>query len=127
MLRVSDLDRSIDFYCQILGMEEVRRESFSDSRFTLVFIGYQSEQEASVIELTYNWDEGSFVRGNQFGHIALEVDSFEEINELFSECGISYLREPGPMKSKNDAGDHPETIAFIEDPDGNILELIEKK
>lgn len=127
MFRVHNLDRSIEFYCGVLGMQEMRRENFTEDRFTLVFLGYQNEEEASVIELTYNWDETPLTRGNQFGHIALEVENFGDMSSLFSQSGVSYTRPPGPMKSKNDAGGAPEFIAFIEDPDGNQIELIRRQ
>lgn len=97
MLRVQDLECSIDFYCGILGMQELRRQNYTDDRFTLVFLGYQSEDKSSSIELTYNWDETSLSHGNQFGHIALEVDNFEDMNALLMESGISYRRAPGRM------------------------------
>lgn len=127
MLRVRDLERSIEFYCGILGMQELRREAFTDDRFTLVFLGYQNEEETSVIELTYNWDETPLAHGNHFGHIALEVDNFGDMSSFFTQNGIKYTRPPGPMKSRNDAGGPAEIIAFIEDPDGNQIELIKKR
>lgn len=121
MIRVGDLDRSIEFYTNVLGMTVLRRKDYPDGKFTLVFIGYGLESEETVIELTHNWDKTSYDQGNAFGHIAIEVnDAYEACNKI-RLLGGNIVREAGPMK-------HGETvIAFVEDPDGYKIELIQKK
>ena len=119
MIRVKDLDRSIHFYCNVLGMKLLRKKEYPSGRFTLAFVGYGDESENTVIELTYNWDTHEYDLGNAFGHLALGVkDIYETCNNLRAE-GVNIVREPGPMK-------HGGTeIAFIEDPDGYRIELID--
>lgn len=126
MLRVSNLDRSLAFYCDVLGMSEVRRETFTEGRFTLVFVGYGDTASSALIELTYNWDESSYQHGNAYGHIALEVEDIYHACEQLDERGVRIIREPGPMKFAVDETGHREDIAFIEDPDGYKIELIQE-
>lgn len=121
MIRVGNLERSIAFYQDVLGMSVLRKKDYPDGKFTLVFIGYGSESEGAVIELTHNWDTDTYEQGNAFGHIALEVDDAYEACEKIRALGGNVVREAGPMK-------HGSTvIAFIEDPDGYKIELIQKK
>ncbi len=119
MLRVGDLDRSIAFYTDVLGMRLLRRQDYPDGRFTLAFVGYQDEADGAVIELTHNWDTASYELGNGFGHVALAVpDAYRACDEIRSRGG-KVVREAGPMK-------HGRTvIAFVEDPDGYKIELIQ--
>jgi lactoylglutathione lyase len=121
MFRVGDLERSLAFYTEVLGMRQLRRQDYPDGRFTLAFVGYGPEQEAAVLELTHNWDTPAYDPGNAFGHIALEVDDAYEACARIKARGGKVVREAGPMK-------HGTTvIAFVEDPDGYKIELIEKK
>lgn len=121
MIRVGDLDRSIDFYTRLLGMDLLRRQDYPDGRFTLAFVGYGPERDNTVLELTHNWDTDSYDMGTGFGHLALGVpDIYGACEKLVAE-GARITRPPGPMK-------HGSTvIAFVEDPDGYKIELIEKK
>jgi lactoylglutathione lyase len=120
MMRVGNLDRSIDFYTNVLGMQLLRKKDYPDGKFTLAFIGYGPESEQTVIELTYNWDTDSYDLGNGFGHIALAVDNAAAACDAIRQRGGKVVREAGPMK-------HGTTvIAFIEDPDGYKIELIER-
>ena len=120
MIRVGNLDRSIDFYTNVLGMQLLRKKDYPDGKFTLAFIGYGPESEQAVIELTYNWDTDSYDLGNGFGHIALAVDDAAAACDAIRQRGGKVVREAGPMK-------HGTTvIAFIEDPDGYKIELIER-
>jgi lactoylglutathione lyase len=120
MLRVGDLERSIKFYTEILGMKLLRREDFPDGKFTLAFVGYGSENDHTVLELTHNWDTASYDLGNAFGHIAIEVDDAHKACEKVKLTGGIVAREAGPMK-------HGTTvIAFISDPDGYKIEFIQK-
>lgn len=123
MVRVQDLDRSLRFYCDALGMQEVRRETFTDAEFTLVFVGYANSD--ALIELTYNWGNYSYSHGTGYGHIALEVQDIEQVCRHLSDLGIDIVRAPGPMKMAPDETGERETIAFIEDPDGYRIELIQ--
>lgn len=121
MLRVGDLEHSLAFYIDVLGMRLLRRKDYPDGRFTLAFVGYQEESEGTVIELTHNWDTASYELGNAYGHIALEVDDAYDACARIKEKGGNVVREAGPMK-------HGTTvIAFIEDPDGYKIELIQRK
>jgi len=124
MIRVTNVERSVEFYRNVLGMTELRRENFSEGRFTLVFIGYGNEINDTVIELTYNWDKHDYQHGNGYGHVALEVEDIYLACERFQNKGVKIIREPGPMKFSVDETDHRELIAFIEDPDGYKIELI---
>jgi len=122
MIRVFDLDRSIDFYTRQLGMSLLRRTDYEGGRFTLAFVGYGAEAETAVIELTHNWDQAvPYALGGGFGHIAIGVpDIYETCRRLAAE-GVPIPRPPGPMK-------HGSTvIAFAEDPDGYRIELIERR
>ena len=127
MLRVGDLERSISFYRDALGMTELRRETFTESRFTLVFIGYGDEQSNAVIELTHNWDETDYQHGTGFGHIALEVLNIYGACDRLSKLGVEVIRAPGPMKTPPDETGDLEVISFIRDPDGYRIELIETR
>jgi len=119
MLRVGDLDQSIAFYTEVLGMQLLRRKDYPTGRFTLAFLGYGPESEQTVLELTHNWDTSSYELGDGYGHIALGVDDIRGTCAAISGKGGRVVREPGPMK-------HGSTvIAFVEDPDGYKVELIE--
>lgn len=120
MLRVGDLDRSIQFYTEVLGMQVLRRNDYPDGKFTLAFVGYGSEDEGAVIELTYNWGVDKYELGTAYGHIALAVpDAYAACAEI-KQRGGKVVREAGPMK-------HGTTvIAFVEDPDGYKVELIQR-
>lgn len=122
MIRVQDLDRSIDFYTRHLGMEVLRRSDYPEGKFTNVFVGYGDERHNAVIELTYNWDqEQPYELGSGFGHLAVGVPDIYAACEQMEKEGVSIPRKPGPMK-------HGTTvIAFIEDPDGYKIELVESK
>ncbi len=121
MLRVGNLDRSIDFYTGVLGMKLLRQKDYPDGKFTLAFVGYGDETGNTVIELTYNWDTDSYDTGDGFGHIAIEVDDvYTAVDELRSRGG-KVIREAGPMNAGTTI------LAFIEDPDGYQIELLGKK
>ncbi|NLC35328.1 MAG: lactoylglutathione lyase [Alcaligenaceae bacterium] len=120
MLRVGDLEKSLDFYTQVLGMRLLRRRDYPDGKFTLAFVGYQDESEGAVLELTHNWDTSSYNLGNGYGHIALEVEDAYKACEDIKARGGKVTREAGPMM-------HGKTIiAFVEDPDGYKVELIQR-
>lgn len=121
MLRVGDLERSIKFYTEVLGMKLLRQKDYPDGKFTLAFIGYGEESENTVIELTHNWDTGSYDLGNGYGHIALEVDDVYQATEEIRKRGARILRDAGPMNAGTTI------IAFVEDPDGYPIELIGRK
>ncbi len=121
MLRVGDLQRSIDFYTQVLDMRLLRQNDYPDGKFTLAFLGYGDENDGAVIELTYNWGVESYELGNGYGHIALEVDDVYEATAAIRERGGNILRDAGPMNAGTTV------IAFVEDPDGYPIELIGKK
>lgn len=125
MVRVSNLDRSIAFYRDALGMHELRRETFTEDRFTLVFVGYGDEASNAVIELTYNWDEDSYEHGTGYGHVALEVADMYAACKRLEGMGVKIVREPGLMTYAVDETGHREVIAFIEDPNGYKIELIQ--
>jgi lactoylglutathione lyase len=125
MVRVTDLDRSVAFYRDALGMRELRRETFTEERFTLVFMGYSDEAPHAVIELTYNWDKDSYELGTGYGHVALEVADIYAACERLAKLGVNIVRAPGPMAFGPDETGEREVIAFIEDPDGYKIELIE--
>ena len=121
MLRVGDLDRSIDFYTGVLGMKVLRRKDYPDGKFTLAFVGYGDESQEAVLELTHNWDTKAYDIGTGYGHIALEVDDAYGACDETRKRGGKVTREAGPMK-------HGTTvIAFVEDPDGYKIEFIQKK
>jgi lactoylglutathione lyase len=121
MLRVGDLERSLAFYCDVLGMRLLRRKDYPDGRFTLAFVGYGDEASHTVIEFTHNWDTSRYDLGNGFGHVALGVDDVYAACAEFRGKGARVVREPGPMKHGGSE------IAFIEDPDGYRIELIQLK
>jgi len=127
MIRVTDLDRSVVFYRDMLGMKELRRENFTAGRFTLVFIGYGDEVSDAMIELTYNWDENHYDPGNGYGHVALGVKDIYAVCKRFADRGVKIVRQPGPMTYPVDETGHKEVIAFIEDPDGYKIELIQAR
>ncbi|WP_175978378.1 lactoylglutathione lyase [Burkholderia sp. BCC1047] len=121
MLRVGDLDRSIKFYTELLGMKLLRREDYPEGKFTLAFVGYEDESTGTVIELTHNWETPSYDLGNGFGHLAVAVDDAYAACEKIKAQGGKVTREAGPMK-------HGTTvIAFVEDPDGYKIEFIQKQ
>lgn len=120
MLRVGNLERSVAFYTEVLGMKELRRKEYPEGRFTNAFVGYQPESEGAVLELTYNWDQSRYDLGDGYGHVALAVDDVYAACERIRERGGRITREPGPMK-------HGSTVlAFVEDPDGYKIELLER-
>lgn len=119
MLRVNNLNESLKFYCDILGMKLLRQKDYPGGKFTLAFVGYGNESEKTVIELTYNWGVNSYELGNAYGHIALGVNDIYQTCEKIRELGGNITREPGAMK-------HGSTvIAFVEDPTGYKIELIQ--
>ena len=119
MIRVNDLDESIRFYCDTLKMRLLRKNDYPSGRFTLAFVGYANESEQAAIELTYNWDTHSYNVGDAFGHLAIGVDDIYSTCDELRRAGAKIVREPGPMK-------HGTThIAFIEDPNGYKIELID--
>lgn len=122
MIRVFDLQKSLDFYTRHLGMTLLRKSDYPEGRFTLAFVGYGGEESNTVLELTHNWDQlEPYAVGTGFGHLALGVSDIHAVCERLAAEGVKIPRPPGPMK-------HGSTvIAFIEDPDGYKIELIEKK
>ena len=119
MLRVNNLQESLQFYCDILGMKLLRQKDYPNGQFTLAFVGYGDEANHAVIELTYNWGVDRYEVGNAYGHIALGVDDIYSTCEKIKGLGANVTREPGPMK-------HGSTvIAFVEDPNGYKIELIQ--
>ncbi len=121
MLRVGDMDRAIEFYTKVLGMTLLRKHDNEEYQYTLAFIGYQPESEGAVLELTYNWGTTEYNLGSAYGHIAIEVDNATEACERIRNHGGNVVREAGPVKGGTTV------IAFVEDPDGYKIELIEKR
>lgn len=121
MLRVGDLDRSIRFYTEVLGMQLLRRADFPEGKFTLAFVGYQEERDGAVLELTFNWGVDKYDIGTGYGHVALEVDDAHAACAQIKRRGGAVTREAGPMKHGGTV------IAFVQDPDGYKIELIQKK
>jgi len=120
MLRVGDLERSLAFYTEVMGMRLLRRKDYPDGKFTLAFVGYGEESDTAVLELTYNWGVGKYELGTGYGHVAIAVDDARKACEDVKRRGGKVTREAGPMK-------HGTTvIAFVEDPDGYKVELIER-
>ena len=120
MLRVNNLDESLRFYCDALGMKLLRKKEYPSGEFTLAFIGYGDEDQTAVLELTYNWGTSKYELGTAFGHVALGVSNIYKLCDELKSKGVKVVREPGPMK-------HGSTvIAFIEDPNGYRIELIEE-
>lgn len=120
MLRVGNLERSIQFYTEVLEMKVLRRSEYPDGKFTLVFIGYGDETTHTVLELTYNWDTEHYDLGNAYGHIAIGVADAKAACDKIKKLGGKVVREAGPMMHGT------EIIAFVEDPDGYKIELIER-
>jgi lactoylglutathione lyase len=120
MLRVGDLQRSVDFYTHALGMRELRRRDVPDGKYTLSFVGYADEETSSVIELTYNYGVDRYEQGNAFGHLAVGVPDVAAACERVRSAGAKVTREPGPVKFGTTI------IAFVEDPDGYKIELIQR-
>ncbi|WP_374338736.1 lactoylglutathione lyase [Leeia sp.] len=121
MLRVGQLERSLQFYTEVLGMRLLRRQDYPEGRFTLAFVGYGEEAQQTVLELTHNWDTDAYELGNAFGHLAVEVENAAAACDQVRAKGGKVVREAGPMK-------HGTTvIAFVEDPDGYKIEFIERK
>jgi len=121
MLRVTDLEKSIDFYENVLEMKLLRQSENAEYKYTLAFLGYGDELDTTVIELTYNWDTDSYNLGNAYGHIAIETDDIYQTCEKIKSLGGVITREPGPVKGGTTV------IAFVKDPDGYMIELINKK
>lgn len=120
MIRVNNLEESIKFYTEVLGMSLIRKKEYPEGKFSLAFLGYGKESEETVIELTYNWDKSEYDHGNAFGHIALEVDDIYKACDEIKKQGTKVIRDPGPMMGSK------LLLAFIEDPNGYKIELIEK-
>lgn len=121
MLRVGELNRSIKFYTEILGMKLLRQKDYPEGKFTLAFLGYGDESENTVLELTHNWETTSYDLGNGFGHLAIEVDDVCQATDKIRQQGGKILRDAGPMNAGNTV------IAFVEDPDGYQIELLAAK
>ena len=121
MLRVGDLERSIKFYTEILGMRLLRQKDYPDGKFTLAFLGYGDEKDTTAIELTYNWETDQYDLGDGFGHLAIEVDDVYKAAEDIRAAGGRIIREPGPMNAGTTI------IAFVADPDGYQIELLGAK
>ena len=120
MIRVKDLDRSLDFYTRILGMKIHRKTEDPEGRFTNTFVGYIGEDEGTNIELTYNWDQQeNYNKGNGWGHLAIKVSDVYETSEYLKQQGVEFTKEPSPMKNGT------RILAFIKDPDGYVIELNE--
>ncbi len=120
MIRVNDLDESLRFYCDALGMKLLRKKEYPSGRFTLAFVGYGDEETNSVVELTYNWDTHQYELGSAFGHLAIGVADIYKVCASLRGQGVKIVREPGPMKHGGSE------IAFIEDPNGYRIELIQR-
>jgi len=121
MIRVGNLQRSIDFYTQVLGMKLLRQKDYPEGKFTLAFVGYGDESENTVIELTHNWDTDNYELGNGFGHLAIEVDDVYQATAKIKDLGGEIMREAGPMNAGTTI------IAFVKDPDGYEIELLGPK
>lgn len=121
MLRVGNLERSLDFYTNVLGMRLLRQKDYPTGRFTLAFVGYDDEDKGTVIELTHNWDTEKYDLGDAYGHIALQVENAAAACDMVRQKGGKVTREAGPMKHGGSV------IAFVEDPDGYKIEFIERK
>lgn len=121
MLRVGNLERSIDFYTNVLGMRLLRQKDYPSGRFTLAFVGYEDEDKGAVLELTHNWDTEKYDLGDAYGHVALQVEDAAAACDMVRQKGGKVTREAGPMKHGGSV------IAFVEDPDGYKIEFIERK
>jgi len=120
MIRVNNLDESLKFYCDALGMKLLRKNDYPGGEFTLAFVGYGGEKNSTVIELTHNWGTSSYEQGNAFGHLAIGVDNIYKVCDELKAKGVKVVREAGPMKHGG------AVIAFVEDPNGYKIELIEQ-
>lgn len=120
MYRVSDLEKSLAFYTEVLGMRLLRRKDYPEGKFTLAFVGYGDESESTVLELTHNWDTSGYDLGNGYGHIAIEVDDVYRACEDIKARGGEVVREAGPMKNSTSGT----ILAFVKDPDGYLIELL---
>lgn len=120
MLRVGNLEQSLAFYTEVLGMTLLRKRDYEEGRFTLAFVGYGDEENNTVLELTHNWDTSSYELGNAYGHIAIGVADAYQACEEIKVRGGNVVREAGPMKGG------VTVIAFVEDPDGYKIELIQQ-
>ena len=127
MFRVTDLQRSLQFYTGILGLTLQRREEYPEGRYSLAFIGYGSENTHTVLELTHNWDRQHYALGDGWGHIALAVPDLHAACAQLRATGVGFLREPGPMTHGPADGSERDVIAFITDPDGYRIELIQAR
>lgn len=123
MLRVVDLEKSINFYTEILGMKLLRRKDYPEGKFTLAFLGYGDEANHTALELTHNWDTNSYELGNAYGHIAIEVDDVYQACEAIKAKGGDVVRDAGPMKNSTSGT----ILAFVKDPDGYMIELLSPK
>ncbi|MEW6441004.1 MAG: lactoylglutathione lyase [bacterium] len=121
MIRVTNMEESLKFYTEVLGMKLLRKKDYPTGKFTLAFVGYGNESDESAIELTHNWDVDHYEMGNAYGHIALEVDDVYEACEKIRSQGGRVVREAGPMKGGSTV------LAFVEDPDGYKIELLGKE
>ncbi|WP_339723731.1 lactoylglutathione lyase [uncultured Paraglaciecola sp.] len=121
MLRVGDLQKSIDFYTHLMGMKLLRQSENNEYQYTLAFIGYGDESDTTVLELTYNWGKSSYQMGEAFGHIAIAVDDIYATCDFIEQQGGDVYRKPGPVKGGQSV------IAFVRDPDGYAIELIQRK
>lgn len=121
MLRVTNLDDSLKFYCDVLGMKLLRKHDFPSGKFTLAFVGYGDESEATVLELTHNWEVSSYDLGDAYGHIAIGVDDVYAACDRIRERGGNVVRDAGPMKGGT------AVIAFVEDPDGYKVEIVAER
>jgi lactoylglutathione lyase len=119
MLRVTQLDRALDFYCNVLGMQLLRRKDYPEGKFTLAFVGLGSESDSTVLELTHNWDTDHYDMGSAYGHIAIGVDDVYATCDRIKARGGKVIREAGPMKGGRTV------IAFVEDPDGYKIEILQ--
>ena len=119
MLRVTNLDKALDFYCNVLEMKLIRRKDYAEGRFTLAFVGYGDEMNSTVLELTHNWDTDAYEQGSAYGHIAIGVDDVYATCDRVKAKGGKVIREAGPMKGGRTV------IAFLEDPDGYKVELLQ--
>lgn len=119
MLRVTDLERALGFYCDVLEMKLLRRRDYPEGRFTLAFVGYGDERDSTVLELTHNWDTAAYEMGTAYGHIAIGVDDVYAVCERIRARGGKIVREPGPMRGGRSV------LAFLEDPDGYKIELLQ--
>ncbi len=118
MLRVTNLDRSLKFYCDVLGMTLIRRRDYEEGRFTLAFVGYGDEADSTVVELTHNWDTDRYEMGGAYGHIAIGVADVYATCDTIKARGGKVIREAGPMKGGKTV------LAFVEDPDGYKVEIL---